>query len=93
MESARNEASGPDGTFDIKAHFSRESGGSRDDDIAEVSSWVWLLGVVDVDGEIGRRHGQAEPNTLPELRTTYPWLTVTVGDDLHIQTDKGNTSQ
>ena len=38
LESARNKASGPNGTFDIKAHFSRESGGSRDDDIAEVSS-------------------------------------------------------
>ena len=54
-------------TFDIKAHLSVEAGVSGDDDIADVDSRVRLLGVVDVDGEIGRGHGRAEAHSFGEL--------------------------
>lgn len=40
-------------TFDIKAHLSGNASSSGDDDIADVASGVRLLGVVDVDGEVG----------------------------------------
>ena len=40
-------------TFDIKVHLSRKARSSGDDDMADVESGVRLLGVVDVDGEVG----------------------------------------
>lgn len=40
-------------TFDIKAYLSRNGRSSGDDDDADVQSRVRLLGVVDVEGDVG----------------------------------------
>lgn len=62
-------------TFDIKAYVSGNGGSSRDDDNADVESGVRLLGVVDVDGEVGWGHGHAEAHSFGELILAVPNLT------------------
>lgn len=62
-------------TFDIKVHLSGNARTSRDDDIADVASGVRLLGVVDVDGEVGRGHGHTEARSFGELVLAVPDLT------------------
>lgn len=61
-------------TFDIKAHLSQNDSTSRDDDSAGVGPGVSLLGVVDVDGEVGGGHGRTEAHSLGELVLTVPYL-------------------
>lgn len=66
-------------TFDIKAHLPRNAKTFRDNDAAKVASGVRLLGVVDVDGDVGRGHGHAEAHSLRELVlavTDFPWAEV-----------------
>lgn len=62
-------------TFDIKAYVSGNGGSSRDDDNADVESGVRLLGVVDVDGEVGWGHGHAKAHSFGELVLAVPDLT------------------
>lgn len=54
-------------TFDVKAYLSRDGGSSGDDDDADVEPGVGLLGVVDVEGDVGGGHGHAEAHPLGEL--------------------------
>ena len=61
-------------TFDIKVHLSRKARSSGDDDMADVESGVRLLGVVDVDGEVGWGHGHAEAHSFGELVLAVPDL-------------------
>lgn len=62
-------------TFDIKANVSGNSSTSADDDSADVASGVRLLGVVDVDGEVGGGHGRTEAHSFGEVVLAVPDLT------------------
>lgn len=56
-------------------HLPGEAGAPRDDDVADVAPRVGLLGVVDVDGEVGRGHGHAEARSFGEIVLAVPDLT------------------
>lgn len=72
-------------TFDIKLYLARNGRRSRDDHDAHVESRVRLLGVVDVEGEVGRGHGHAEAHSLGELVLAVPNLTGAEVDHLNTQ--------
>lgn len=59
-------------TFDIKAYLSRNGRSSGDDDNADVESGVGLLGVVDVEGEVGWGHRHTEAHSFSELILAVP---------------------
>lgn len=46
-----------------------------DDDIAHVTSRVRFLGVLDINGDVGWRHGHTEANSFGELILAVPNLT------------------
>lgn len=62
-------------TFDIKLYVPVNGRRSGDDHDARVEAGVGLLGVVDVEGEVRRRHGHAEAHSLRELVLAVPDLT------------------
>ncbi len=62
-------------TFDIKAHLPDNAGSSGDDDVADVASGVRLLGVVDVDRDVGRGHGHTEAHSVGKHVVALPDLT------------------
>lgn len=62
-------------TFDIKAHLPRNARSSGDDDNTHVATRVGFLGVIDVDGEVGRGHGHTEAHSFCELVLTVSDLT------------------
>lgn len=62
-------------TFDIKAHLPRNARSSGDDDNTRVATRVGFLGVIDVDGEVGRGHGHTEAHSFCELVLTVSDLT------------------
>lgn len=62
-------------TFDIQLDLARNGGRSGDDHDAHVESRVRLLGVVDVEGEVGRGHAHAEAHPPGELVLSVAHLT------------------
>lgn len=73
-------------TFDIKAYLSRNGRRSGDDDDADVQSRVRLLGVVNVEGDVGWGHGHAEADSFGELVLAKPNLTRVKIDHLDRET-------
>lgn len=69
-------------TIDVEAKFSSQAHCPGDDDLAEVASWVRLLRVVDVQGQVGWGHGGCEAHTLPELGAAKTDRVWGVRDDL-----------
>lgn len=74
-------------TFDIKLYLARNGRSSGDDYDAHVQSGVRLLGVVDVEGEVGRGHGHAEAHSPGELVLSVPDLTGAEVDHLNTSAD------
>lgn len=72
-------------TFDVKLYLARNGRPSGDDHDAHVESGVRLLGVVDVEGEVGRGHGHAEAHSLGKLVLSVPDLTGAEVDHLNTQ--------
>lgn len=73
-------------TFDIKLYLARNGRRPGDDHDAHVQSGVRLLGVVDVEGEVGRGHGHAEAHSLGELVLSVADLSRAEVD--HLNTEK-----
>lgn len=54
-------------TFDVKDNLTTDGWSSGGEDAADVGAAVRLLGVVDVEGDVGRGHGHAKAHPLGEL--------------------------
>lgn len=54
-------------TFDVEVDLTTDGRRSGGEDAADVAAGVRLLGVVDVEGDVGRGHGHREAHALGEL--------------------------